>query len=530
MDARPTALILPILHQDEGRVAVHKPSGLHTHPSALSPAEDSVARWLSQQLQRAVHPVHRLDRGASGVLLFALSPAHARDLWESFHRRRVHKVYLALVRGWLPDDEGVVERPLKDMDPATRCPREQEAITRWRVLERVEAPFCGGRGAHAFPTTRVSLVECRPATGRMHQIRRHLNGLGHPLLGDGEHGDRHLNRVVQQEVGLHRLALVCTELRVPATQEATALHLGTALDPDLRRVLARLGMADPTATMEGPPLLDGVPTQPRRGWRQRRMRVEERERAALEGRVMTAAPAPPTPLQPWLEEGEAPPCPLCRNAARPFHSQGEKRWLSCAACGLVHGARHQWPTPEEAAARLARHRNEASDPGYVSWLAPFAMALAPRLPAGSRGLDAGCGPQPVLAGLLGESGFPTAHWDPLFAPHMPSPPNGGWDFITLCEVFEHLTDPLEELRRWREALRPGGWLLISTGLLRRDEAFPDWWYARDCTHLVMARPRTFEWLARELRLHLEWDGRLVLLRKRAEKHEGDDTWLSASGA
>lgn len=499
---------LPVLHVDEQRVVIHKPSGLHTHPSALSPREDSAARWLGQQLEGAVHPVHRLDRGASGLLLFARDPRSAQILSLAFRQRQVHKVYLALVRGWLEADEGVVDRPLKDGDPASLQPREQEALTRWRVLARVEAPFCAGRGAHAFPTTRLSLVECRPESGRMHQIRRHMNGLGHPLLGDGEHGDRHLNRVLARELGLERLALVCTQLAFPALETLDALQLETGLDPDLCRVLERLGMDNPTAHVRTPSLFHGVVKDPRHGWRERRARLDTREE-----RLATRAPAAAgrRALQGW--DGDPAPCPLCGQAALPFHEEKSARWLGCQHCGLVHRAREQWPSPEENARRLALHRNSPWDEGYRRWLQPFAQALVKRLPQGSAGLDVGSGPAPVLAQLVEDAGLRCAHWDPLFSPQPRQAPVTGWTFVTMSEVFEHLSAPLDELRRWRDALAPGGWLVVGTGLFDEDESFPSWWYARDATHLVFARPRSFAWLATQLDMELEQEGRLMLLHK-----------------
>jgi tRNA pseudouridine65 synthase len=504
---------LPVLYEDERLLAVHKPSGLHTHPSALSPGEGSAARWLAQQSGHRVWPVHRLDRGASGLLLFARSAEAARDLITAFRQRRVGKVYLALVRGWPQRedqllDEGEIDRPLRDLDPASQAPALQEALTRWRVLARAEAPFCGGRGAHAFPTTRLSLLECRPATGRMHQIRRHLAGLGHPLLGDGQHGDRHLNRILAEQAGLERLALVCVELSLPGGGGGN-LCLRTALDPDLRRVLARLGLPDPTAHRSAEDLYDGVLVRPGRAWRRRAARTQ-----ALADGSPGPAPRPPRPLRPWSREEDRPAaCPLCAGPSRPFHEEDGRRWRSCPTCALVHRERASWPAPEEVAARLALHRNRGEDAGYRAWLQPLVEALRRRLPPGARGLDAGSGPRPVLAGLLAEAGLPAAWWDPLFQPLRPAPPAGGWDYITFCEVFEHLASPLAALEELGSGLRPGGWLALSTGLLAEDGRFPGWWYARDPTHIVFARPATLDWLAARLGWRLERAGRLALFQR-----------------
>lgn len=489
---------------------MHKPSGLHTHPSALSPREDSAARWLSQQLERRVWPVHRLDRGASGLLLFALEAGAAGRLIQAFRERRVGKRYLCLVRGWpsregLPLDEGLIERPLRDLDPESRAPELQEAVTAWRCLARLEAPFPSGQGEHAFPGTRISLLECRPLTGRMHQLRRHLAGIGHPLLGDGEHGNRPFNRQVAAGCGLARLALCCVELRLEGLVEQP-LTLRTRLDPDLRRVLERLGLSDPTAEVETPPLFDGILLRPGLAWRRR---VERR--AELASGEQKAEREPPTgTLRPAPGQEEAP-CPLCGAAASPFHEEGGRAWRSCAACGLLHLQAEHRPPPQELDARLRQHDNQAEDAGYRNWLRPLAEALARRLPAGAAGLDLGCGPSPVLAELLRESGLAARGWDPLFHPQPEPGPGQAW--LSASEVFEHLTEPRETLRLWDSWLLPGGWLALSTSLLRRDEEFPGWSYARDPAHCSIARPATLEWLASHFRWRLEREGRVILFQK-----------------
>jgi len=500
---------LPVLHQGPDWLAVHKPSGLHTHPSALSPGEDSAARWLAQQLGRRVWPVHRLDRGASGLLLFALSAEAAGRLITAFREHRVAKRYLGLARGWPLDDlggwadEGVIDRPLADRDPDNPTGILREAVTPWRSLARVEAPFASGSGAHAFPTTRISLLECRPETGRMHQIRRHLAGIGHPLLGDGEHGSRPLNRVLAREIGLERLALCCVGLSVEGLG-GDPVSLSTALDPDLRRVLESLGLPDPTAGTAGPALFDGVLRAPGRGWRRRA------ERRSLLAAGESADNRPERPCTPDPAQAEAT-CVLCGGLATPFHAEGGRAWRSCGTCGLVQLDPACRPSREVREERLRRHRNDPADEGYRNWLSPLAEALARRLPAGAAGWDLGCGPAPVLVEQLRGAGLDARGWDPLF--HPTPAPEPGQDWLSACEVFEHLEDPAATLERWRSWLRPGGWLALSTSLLERDGHFPGWGYARDPAHLVVARPRTLAWLAEARGWHVERDGRVILLQR-----------------
>lgn len=237
----------------------------------------------------------------------------------------------------------------------------------------------------------------------------------------------------------------------------------------------------------------------------RRVLIEATGRACADGPLQTFV----------LPEGTPPAgCPLCGHAAQPLHEE-RRRYYYCTSCGLVHRERAQWPDAVAERARLERHRNRPGDAGYRDWLRPLARALADRLPAGAAVLDLGCGPEPVLAGLLREAGLRAESWDPLFHP-VPEPtgPLGG---ITLCEVFEHLREPQATLDQLDSLLAPGGWLALSTGMLERPEALPGWWYARDPVHLIFATPATLDWIAGRMGWTLEREGRLVLFHKPEER-------------
>ena len=157
---------------------------------------------LRDQLGRPVWPVHRLDRGTSGVLLFALSPEIASRLGAMFEQGQMRKSYLALVRGWPREDQGLVDHPLaRDPEKPSAGQTLLEAQTRWRVLSRIEWPFVSDPRC---ATTRVALLEAEPLQGRRHQIRRHLKHIAHPILGDATHGKGPLNRAVVASLdGVH---------------------------------------------------------------------------------------------------------------------------------------------------------------------------------------------------------------------------------------------------------------------------------------------------------------------------------------
>lgn len=210
-------------------MAVDKPPGLLVHRTQLAAGEQAAALQLVRdQLGRTVWPVHRLDRGTSGVLVFALSAEVASALGALFEGGQMHKRYVALVRGWPAEDAGVIDHPLaRDPELPSAGQPMLEAQTRWRVLERLSWPLSTDP---RFTTTRVALLEAEPLQGRRHQIRRHLKHIAHPILGDATHGKGPLNRAVAAHLGLQRLWLHARHL--------SFTHPVTGLPLDLQAPLA----------------------------------------------------------------------------------------------------------------------------------------------------------------------------------------------------------------------------------------------------------------------------------------------------
>lgn len=225
LPGRRPVLTLAVLHLDEHLVAIDKPPGLLVHRTQLAAHEDDAAlQRLRDQLGRPVWPVHRLDRGTSGVLLFALSPEVASRLGAMFEQGLMDKCYLALVRGWPGEDAGVVDHPLaRDPERPSAGQPLLAAQTRWRVMSRLAWPFASDS---RFPTTHVALLEAEPLQGRRHQIRRHLKHIAHPILGDATHGKGPLNRAVAAHLGIQRLWLHAARLQLqhPVTGQALALQ------------------------------------------------------------------------------------------------------------------------------------------------------------------------------------------------------------------------------------------------------------------------------------------------------------------
>jgi tRNA pseudouridine65 synthase len=216
---------IDLLYRDEAIVVVDKPSGLSVHRGddkgsifAMNLTRDAIGQW--------VYPVHRLDRATSGVLLFALSPEHARTLQRAFSEREVDKTYLALVRG-KPPPRGVIDSPMEKREDGPRV----EAVTEYETL-------------FISDVIRLSLVEARPRTGRRHQIRRHLRRINHPVAGDVRYGKGIENRQYRAEIGLYRLALHASRLSFthPTTGEAVAF--ASQVPADLADPLRRAGVPE----------------------------------------------------------------------------------------------------------------------------------------------------------------------------------------------------------------------------------------------------------------------------------------------
>ena len=208
--------MLVLLYRDDTLVAIHKPPGLLVHRSQLDRHETRFAvQMLRDQIGQHVFPVHRLDRGTSGILLFALDRDTASRMGQSFAEADVVKRYLAVVRGHLTPTEGVIDHPLsrhaEDSDDLSACSlaHARAARTVFRQLATTELPYRVDR----YPTSRYALVELSPLTGRRHQLRRHLKHLSHPIIGDATHGKGRHNRFFSHQFGCNRLLLACTRLR-----------------------------------------------------------------------------------------------------------------------------------------------------------------------------------------------------------------------------------------------------------------------------------------------------------------------------
>ncbi len=214
-------MFVRILHHEARFVVVDKPSGLSVH-KGWDASPDTVMRRLRSELRRWVYPVHRLDRGTSGLLVMALDPECAGWLSASFREGLVLKEYLALVRGTLHRAD-TIDHPLDSHGEGERT----MAITDFEPI--------------AIARDRYTLVRVWPRTGKRHQIRRHMKHLSRPLLGDTTYGDGKENRALRQEVALMRLALHARRIAFPHPISGETFEMEAPLPDDLWKPLERLG-------------------------------------------------------------------------------------------------------------------------------------------------------------------------------------------------------------------------------------------------------------------------------------------------
>jgi tRNA pseudouridine32 synthase/23S rRNA pseudouridine746 synthase len=186
--------VFSILFEDDHIIAVNKPEGIASIPER-APGKESLLSLLSPRFPGKLYVVHRLDKEVSGVILFAKNAQAHKYLNDQFSSRNVFKTYLALVHGIIEEDQGLIEKPIRQfgsgrmaVDPI----RGKASATSFEVTERF--------GSH-------TLVRVHPQTGRRHQIRVHFYSLGHPIAGDPGYGEKAIQRLYP------RLMLHAQEIR-----------------------------------------------------------------------------------------------------------------------------------------------------------------------------------------------------------------------------------------------------------------------------------------------------------------------------
>jgi 23S rRNA pseudouridine1911/1915/1917 synthase len=185
---KPEKIPLDIFYEDDQLIVINKPPGMIVHPAQGCYTGTLVNALLHYSVQLSqvntdMRPgiVHRLDRGTSGLILIAKDNITHTKIAKQFQRHEIKKKYVALVKGEIAFDEGVVNAPIgrhphhREKKAIQFDEEAKEAFTRYRVIQR-------SRGC--------TLVSLFPKTGRTHQLRVHLSYIGHPILGDDKYGNK----------------------------------------------------------------------------------------------------------------------------------------------------------------------------------------------------------------------------------------------------------------------------------------------------------------------------------------------------
>jgi 23S rRNA pseudouridine1911/1915/1917 synthase len=227
-ELEPVDLDLAVLHRDEHLLVVDKPAGLLVHPVPGYRGPTLVQGLLEEVGGEGIRPgiVHRLDRDTSGLLVVARDDRTLARLQSALRRRKIHRSYVALVRGRPPSRRGTIEAPIgRDRRDPTRVSLDSD-VARPAVTHFAIAEALSGR----------TLLDVELETGRTHQIRVHLAAVGHPVVGDPVYGHG-------RELGLDRQFLHAARLRFTHPWSEQEVDVRSPLPADLAMALdlARVG-------------------------------------------------------------------------------------------------------------------------------------------------------------------------------------------------------------------------------------------------------------------------------------------------
>ena len=190
-----------IIYEDDYLLCVSKPNNVlvhHAHHSRNVADEDSLLQLIKNQTGLKVYPVHRLDRKTSGIILLAKEKEFVSKFQELFTNNEIQKTYFGVVRGFSPDKK-TIDSPVKGRDAKVH----KEALTALKTLEKITLNI----PVKPYDSSRYSLVELSPKTGRMHQLRIHTNKISHPLIGDPKYGDKNHNIMFYENFGWKNMFL-----------------------------------------------------------------------------------------------------------------------------------------------------------------------------------------------------------------------------------------------------------------------------------------------------------------------------------
>lgn len=189
---QPAISAIKIIFKDEYIVVVNKPNNFIIHEShyARNIREITLLDFLQKQLGYPVYPAHRLDRKTSGIIILLKEKLFVAHFQALFTNNAIHKTYYAIVRGF-SKSAGTIDSPVKNDDTGAY----KTALTNYESIANIELDI----PVPPYNSSRYSLIKLMPETGRMHQLRKHLNKINHPIVGDYKYGDRFHNRMFETQ-------------------------------------------------------------------------------------------------------------------------------------------------------------------------------------------------------------------------------------------------------------------------------------------------------------------------------------------
>ncbi|MEO9569899.1 MAG: pseudouridine synthase [Polaribacter sp.] len=210
---------LQIVFEDDYLICVHKPNNMLVHHARHSRnvvEEVSLLQLIEEEKGLKVYPIHRLDRKTSGIILLAKETQHVSKFQDLFINNKIQKTYYGVVRGFSPETK-IIDSPVKGRDANVH----KEALTHLKTLEQITLDI----PVKPYDSSRYSLVELSPKTGRMHQLRVHTNKISHPLIGDTKYGDKNHDIMFNENFGWKNMFLHAgkLEFKHPFTNEELVL-------------------------------------------------------------------------------------------------------------------------------------------------------------------------------------------------------------------------------------------------------------------------------------------------------------------
>lgn len=212
-----------IVYHDQDILVLMKPMHVYVHPPEDRIARKTVGRktclhWLKDKHQIVGSPIHRLDFATEGLVIFGLHNKASSEMNKLMRAGQIQKTYDVVVRGWFKEDNGKIDLPL-ELDSTGEL---VDCLTIYNTIKKIELNYSVNAN---FPTSRYSLLHVELKTGRWHQIRRHMNRVAHPIVGDRSHGDSHHNRFFRDKLNINGLCLKAKTLKFPHPIENKMIEL-----------------------------------------------------------------------------------------------------------------------------------------------------------------------------------------------------------------------------------------------------------------------------------------------------------------